>query len=53
MKKFYNAPSINISLFISENVVTASGQVDQKIAQTDAENWLKEKIGATAVILTF
>lgn len=55
MKKLYNTPSINISLFEKEDVVTtASSDSGMRLSSEEAgKNFLEEKLGKTAVILTF
>lgn len=52
MKKFYNDPSMNISLFEEENVVTTSG-TDEKIATKAGTSFIKGKLGDEATVLNF
>ncbi|MGN0163763.1 MAG: hypothetical protein ACI4EA_09360 [Candidatus Ornithomonoglobus sp.] len=45
MKKQYKKPSMNISIFLTENIVTDSGTDtgDKQSAYTAATSWLTEK----------
>lgn len=52
MKKFYNDPSMNISLFEKENVVTTSG-TDEKIATKAGTSFIESELGPTATVLNF
>ena len=56
MKKFYNEPEMNISMFEVENVVTASGETNT--AMDNALGDLSTALGGTvtakdAIIITF
>lgn len=55
MKKFYNNPSMNISFFEQENIVTVSGET--KSVRDTAKDWLTNEqnisAGNIADLLTF
>ena len=55
MKKFYNEPEMNISMFEVENVVTSSGDVDPTVtAKENAKTALTETYGvASGNVVTF
>lgn len=47
MKKFYNEPKMNISLFVEDTIITGSAETDLTAAQK-GENYLLSE-GATTV----